>query len=149
MSVIKEFKEFALKGNVVDLAVGLIVGASFGKIVSSMVSDVLMPPIGKVIGGVNFTELKYSLGQTTFRSPPDADGKVTETVKEAFINYGMFIQHCFDFLIVAFVVFLLVKAINHARVRTERKAAQAPPAPVVTSEEVLLLREIRDALKSR
>ena len=92
MGLIKEFKEFAMKGNVVDLAVGLIVGASFGKIVSSMVNDVIMPPVGKIIGGVNFTELKYSLGKTIVKSPPDADGKVTETVKEAFINYGMFLQ---------------------------------------------------------
>lgn len=149
MGLIKEFKEFAMKGNVVDLAVGLIVGASFGKIVSSMVNDVIMPPVGKIIGGVNFTELKYSLGQTVVKSPPDADGKVAETVKEAFVNYGMFLQNCFDFLIVAFVVFIIVKAMNHAKAISERKAALATPAPPVISEDILLLREIRDALKAR
>ena len=149
MGLVKEFKEFAMKGNVVDLAVGLIVGASFGKIVSSMVNDVIMPPVGKIIGGVNFTELKYSLGKTIVKSPPDADGKITETVKEAFVNYGMFLQNCFDFLIVAFVVFMLVKAMNHAKALTEKKAAETPAAPPAPSEDVLLLREIRDALKAR
>ena len=150
MGLIKEFKEFAMKGNVVDLAVGLIVGASFGKIVSSMVNDVIMPPVGKIIGGVNFTELKYSLGKTIVKSPPDADGKVTETVKEAFINYGMFLQNCFDFMIVAFVVFMLVKAMNKAKSITEKKGPpDGPAAPPAPPEDVLLLREIRDALKAR
>ena len=83
------------------------------------------------------------------KSPPDADGKVAETVKEAFVNYGMFLQNCFDFLIVAFVVFIIVKAMNHAKAISERKAALATPAPPVISEEILLLREIRDALKAR
>ncbi len=149
MGLIQEFKEFAMKGNVIDLAVGLIVGASFGKIVSSMVNDVIMPPVGKMIGGVNFTELKYSLGKTVVKSAPDADGKVTETIKEAFVNYGMFLQNCFDFLIVAFVVFMLVKAVNHARAIAERKAAKIPPAPTMPPEDIVLLREIRDALKAR
>ncbi len=149
MGLVKEFKEFAMKGNVIDLAVGLIIGASFGKIVSSMVNDVIMPPVGKIIGGVNFTELKYSLGQTVTKSAPDADGKVVETIKEAFVNYGMFLQNCFDFLIVAFVVFMLVKAVNHAKVIAERKAAQTPPAPTMPPEDIVLLREIRDALKAR
>jgi large conductance mechanosensitive channel len=149
MGLVKEFKEFAMRGNVVDLAVGLIVGASFGKIVSSMVNDVIMPPVGKIIGGVNFSELRYSIGKTIEKSAPDADGKVVETVKEAFINYGLFLQYCFDFLIVSFVVFMLVKAMNHAKAVTEKKEAQAPAAPAPPSEDILLLREIRDALKAR
>ena len=149
MGLVKEFKEFAMRGNVVDLAVGLIVGASFGKIVSSMVNDVIMPPVGKIIGGVNFSELRYSIGKTIVKSAPDADGKVVETVKEAFINYGLFLQYCFDFLIVSFVVFMLVKAMNHAKAVTEKKEAQAPAAPAPPSEDILLLREIRDALKAR
>ena len=149
MGLVKEFKEFAMKGNVVDLAVGLIVGSAFGKIVSSLVSDVIMPPVGKLIGGVNFTDLKYSLGKTIEKSAPDVDGKLTETVKQAFINYGVFLQHCFDFLIVAFVVFMLVKAMNHAKSLAEKKAADKPPVPAAPPEDVLLLREIRDALKAR
>ncbi len=149
MGLVKEFKDFAMRGNVVDLAVGLIIGASFGKIVSSMVNDVIMPPVGKIIGGVNFSELRYSIGKTIEKSAPDADGKVAETVKEAFINYGLFLQYCFDFLIVSFVVFMLVKAVNHAKTVTEKKEAQTPAAPAPPSEDVLLLREIRDALKAR
>ncbi len=149
MGLVKEFREFAMKGNVVDLAVGLIVGSAFGKIVSSMVSDVIMPPVGRLIGGVNFTDLRYSLGQTIEKSPPDATGAVKETVKEAFINYGVFLQHCFDFIIVAFVVFLLIKAMNHAKTLAERKKAEVSLAPPATPEDIALLREIRDALKAR
>jgi large conductance mechanosensitive channel len=131
MKFLDEFKAFAMKGNVVDMAVGFIIGAAFGKIVSSVVSDVIMPPIGLLLGGVNFTDLKVVLKAAT-----DTDPAVTW-------NYGSFLQVTFDFLIVAFVVFLLIKAINMAR----KKEAVAPPAPPAPTKDQILLTEIRDLLK--
>lgn len=131
MKLVDEFKAFALKGNVLDLAVGIIIGAAFGKIVSSFVSDVIMPPLGLLIGGVNFTDLKVVMKAA-------AEGKPAVTW-----NYGNFLQVTFDFLIVAFSVFLVIKAIVLARIKDE-KAPAAPPPP--TKEEVLLT-EIRDLLK--
>lgn len=131
--LLREFKEFAVKGNVVDLAVGLIIGGAFGKIVSSLVSDILMPPIGLLIGGVDFSNLKIVL-------------KAAENgIPAVTFNYGMFIQHIIDFTIVAAAVFLLVKLINRLKrevVEDEKNA----PAP---KEEVVLLQEIRDVLKSQ
>lgn len=134
MSVIKEFKEFAVKGNVVDMAVGIIIGAAFGKIVSSFVADVVMPPIGVLLGGVDFSQLKIPLKRA-------ADGSVT-----AAMNYGMFIQTVVDFLIIAFCVFMLVKAINTLRQRLSASEKEALPA--APTAEVELLSEIRDILKS-
>lgn len=131
MKLIDEFKAFALKGNVVDMAVGIIIGAAFGKIVSSVVGDVIMPPLGLLIGGVNFTDLKVILKAAAGTSPA-----VTW-------NYGNFLQVTFDFLIVAFAVFLFIKAIVAAK-KKEETAPAAPPAP--TKEEILLT-EIRDLLK--
>jgi len=131
MKLVEEFKSFALKGNVIDLAVGIIIGAAFGKIVSSLVSDIIMPPIGLLIGGVTFTDLKVVMKAATEVHPA-----VTW-------NYGNFLQVTFDFLIVAFAVFLLIKAIVLAR-RKEETAPAAPPAP---SKEEILLTEIRDLLK--
>ena len=131
MKLVDEFKSFAMKGNVVDMAVGIIIGAAFGKIVSSMVSDIIMPPLGLIIGGVNFTELKLVMKAAT------------ETHPAVTWNYGNFIQVCFDFLIVAFAVFLAIKAINAAR-KKEDEAPAAPPAP---SKQETLLAEIRDLLK--
>jgi len=131
MKLVDEFKSFAMKGNVVDMAVGIIIGAAFGKIVSSMVTDVIMPPLGLIIGGVNFTDLKVVMKAATEGHPA-----VTW-------NYGNFIQVIFDFLIVAFSVFLVIKAIVIAK-RKEEEAPAAPPAP--TKEEILLT-EIRDLLK--
>jgi large conductance mechanosensitive channel len=131
MKLVDEFKSFALKGNVVDLAVGIIIGAAFGKIVSSVVSDIIMPPLGLIIGGVNFTDLKVIMKAAVGDKPA-----VTW-------NYGNFLQVTFDFLIVAFAVFLLIKAIVLARKKEETSPA-APPAP--TKEEILLT-EIRDLLK--
>lgn len=131
MNLVDEFKSFAMKGNVVDMAVGIIIGAAFGKIVSSMVSDIIMPPLGLIIGGVNFTELKLVMKAAT------------ETHPAVTWNYGNFIQVCFDFLIVAFAVFLAIKAINAAR-KKEDEAPAAPPAP---SKQETLLAEIRDLLK--
>ncbi len=131
MKFLDEFKKFAIKGNMVDMAVGIIIGVAFGKIVSSIVSDILMPPIGLLLGGVNFTDLKVVMKAAT------------ETVPAVTWNYGNFFQAVIDFLIVAFVVFLLVKAINAAK-KKEEVAPAAPPAP--TKDQVLLT-EIRDLLK--
>jgi large conductance mechanosensitive channel len=131
MKLVDEFKTFAMKGNVVDMAVGIIIGAAFGKIVSSMVSDIVMPPIGLLIGGVNFTDLKVVLKAAT------------ETAPAVTWNYGNFLQVCFDFLIVAFAVFMVIKAINAAK-KKEEAAPSAPPAP---SKQEVLLTEIRDLLK--
>jgi len=133
MSIVKEFKEFAVKGNMIDMAVGIIIGAAFGKLVSSLVSDVIMPPLGMVIGGVNFSDLKFTIGT---RIPG---------VEPATINYGAFIQAVVDFLIVAWAIFMMVKAIN----RLKRKEEVAPTAPPPPTKDQVLLTEIRDLLKSR
>jgi large conductance mechanosensitive channel len=129
MGMMKEFKEFAAKGNMLDLAVGIIIGVAFGKIVSSLVADVLMPPIGLILGGVNFTNLKMTLREAVGTAPA-----VT-------LNYGTFIQTIVDFLIVAFAIFLLLKGVNRMR----RTQAEAPPP----SNQEVLLAEIRDLLKTR
>jgi large conductance mechanosensitive channel len=134
MKVIREFKEFAVKGNVVDMAVGVVIGAGFGKIVSSLVADIITPVLGILVGGVNFTNLKVTLKDAIADKPP-----VTW-------NYGSFIQSIFDFLIIAWAIFVLVKLINRLK-RQEPTPAPAPPPP--PSAEVLLLTEIRDALKGR
>jgi large conductance mechanosensitive channel len=137
MGMLKEFKEFAMKGNVVDLAVGVVIGAAFGKIVSSLVSDVIMPPIGWLLGGINFTDIKIKLSEAV----ADANGKViTEAVN---INLGVFLQSVFDFIIVAFVIFMVIKAMNKLK-KEEVAAPAAPPAP---SNEEVLLTQIRDLLK--
>jgi large conductance mechanosensitive channel len=131
MKILNEFKAFAMKGNVVDMAVGIIIGAAFGKIVSSIVADVIMPPIGLLVGGVNFTDLKIVLQEAVGDAPA-----VT-------INYGNFLQVTFDFIIIAFAIFMVVKAMNSAQ-KKEEAAPAAPPAP---SKEEVLLTEIRDLLK--
>ena len=131
MKLVDEFKAFAMKGNVVDMAVGIIIGVAFGKIVTSAVSDVIMPPLGLLLGGVNFTDLKVVMKAAT------------ETNPAVTWNYGNFLQVTFDFLIVAFVIFILIKAINSAK----KKEVAAPPAPPAPSKEETLLTEIRDLLK--
>jgi len=133
VGMIQEFKAFAVRGNVVDMAVGIIIGAAFGKIVSSVVADVVTPPLGLIIGGVDFSDLAITLR--------DAVGDKPAVV----LSYGKFIQASFDFAIVAFAVFLLVKGVNHLK----RKEAAAPSAPPTPSKEELLLTEIRDLLKQR
>ncbi|WP_448683018.1 large-conductance mechanosensitive channel protein MscL [Pseudomonas nicosulfuronedens] len=133
MSLLSEFKAFAVKGNVVDMAVGIIIGAAFGKIVSSFVGDVIMPPIGLLIGGVDFSQLAITLKA--------AEGDVPAVV----LAYGKFIQTCLDFIIVAFAIFMGVKAIN----RLKREEAAEPSAPPVPSAEETLLTEIRDLLKQQ
>ena len=146
MGLVKEFKEFAMKGNVVDLAVGIIIGGAFGKIVSSLVSDVIMPVIGRIVGSVSFTEIKIPIGMSEPKKL--ADGTL-EAAKELTINIGNFMQSVFDFLIVAAAIFAVIKLMNSAKAKLESKAAQVLAAPAVPTEDVLLLREIRDALKSR
>ena len=139
--MLKEFKEFAMKGNVLDMAIGVIMGGAFGKIVSSLVSDVLMPPIGLLTGGVDFSSLFLNLSGT-----PQASLTAAKAAGAPTINYGVFLQATFDFIIIAFVIFLLVKQMN----RFKKEAPPAPPAPPSgpTNEEKLLM-EIRDALKGR
>ncbi len=136
MGMMSEFKEFAMRGNVVDLAVGVIIGAAFGKIVSSLVNDVVMPVVGNLVGGVNFSDLAVVLQPAVV----DAAGK--ETAAAVLLKYGAFFQSILDFLIIAFAIFVAVKVINALKKKEE--AAPAPP-----SEEVVLLTEIRDALKNR
>ena len=140
MSIIKEFKDFAIKGNVIDLAVGVIIGAAFGKIVSSLVSDIIMPPLGKVLNNVNFTELFISLDNKTYKTLADA-----KTDGAPIIAYGNFIQNLLDFFIVAFVIFLMVKGINSMK-KKEVTVPAAAPEPT-TSEKLLV--EIRDLLKNK
>lgn len=131
MSIVREFREFAVKGNVVDMAVGIIIGASFGKIVSSLVGDVVTPPLGYVIGGVDFTKLALTL-------PAMQEGAENVTIR-----YGVFLQALFDFIIIAFAIFMIVKLVNRLRRKEEAKAPAAPP------RQEVLLEEIRDLLKKR
>ncbi len=138
MSVMKEFKQFAMKGNVVDMAVGIIIGAAFGKIVASAVNDVIMPPIGALLGGMDFTDLKLIIKSASVDDAGNAVAAVT-------MNYGNFLQTTLDFLIVAFAVFMLIKAINQMK-KKEEAAPSAPPKP---SNEEVLLTEIRDLLKKQ
>ncbi|MGD9992405.1 MAG: large-conductance mechanosensitive channel protein MscL [Salinivirgaceae bacterium] len=131
MKILSEFKTFAMKGNVIDMAVGIIIGAAFGKIVTSLVNDLIMPPIGLLIGGVNFSDLSIVMKEAVGENPAVS------------LNYGNFLQVVFNFLIVAWAVFLLVKFMNHAK-RKKEEAPKAPPAP---SNQEVLLAEIRDLLK--
>lgn len=139
MSILSEFKAFAMKGNVVDMAVGIIIGAAFGKIVTSFVGDVIMPPIGLLIGGVDFSDLAIVLRDAV------AATDTTAAVPAVVLSYGKFIQTVLDFTIVAFAIFMGVKAINRLK-REEAAAPEAPPAP---TPEQLLLGEIRDLLKNQ
>ena len=132
MGILKEFKEFAMRGNVIDLAVGVIIGGAFGKIIASLVADIIMPPIGLLVGGVNFVDLKWQM----------KPAMIVDGVKKAGVtlNYGNFIQITFDFLIVAFCIFLFVKGINSMSKNKDE-------APAIPSKEEQLLTEIRDVLK--
>ena len=136
--MLKEFKDFAMKGSVLDMAIGVIIGGAFGKIVSSLVSDVLMPPLGLLMGKVDFSSLFLNLSGTSQPSLAAAKAAGAPT-----LNYGVFLQSVFDFIIIAFVIFMLVKQVN----RFKKEAPPAPPAGP-TNEEKLLM-EIRDALKGR
>ena len=139
MSIVREFREFAVKGNVVDLAVGVIIGAAFGKIVTSLVNDVIMPPIGLMLGSVDFSNLFLNLHGSY------GTVKEAEAAGAPIIKYGIFINNIIDFLIVAFVIFLMVRAIN----QLQRKKEAAPPPPPGPTPTEQLLTEIRDELKAR
>jgi len=128
--MLKEFKEFAIKGNVIDMAVGIVIGTAFGKIVSSFVSDIIMPPIGVLTGGVDFSNLVITLK------------KASEGIEAVTINYGMFINTVIDFAIIAFAIFMVIKQLNRLKKKEEAKPEEAPKTP----EDILLLREIRDSL---
>lgn len=139
---LQDFKAFAMKGNVIDMAVGVVIGGAFGKIVSSIVADVIMPPIGLLVGGVNFTDLKWVMKAAQY----GADGK--ETVAAVALNYGNFLQATFDFVIIAFSIFLFIKVIT--RLMQKKEAVPATPtAPPAPTKEELLLTEIRDILKTK
>lgn len=138
MSFFSEFKEFALKGNVVDLAVGVIIGGAFGKIVDSLVKDVVMPVIGRLVGGVDFKHLYINLGDKTFETLEAAEKAGAPLVK-----YGAFINSAVDFFIIAFAIFMAMKVIN----KLKREQPAAPAEAPATPEDILLLREIRDSLK--
>lgn len=135
--MLQEFKKFAMRGNVVDMAVGIIIGGAFGKIVSSFVGDLIMPVIGVLVGGVNFADLKFVLKEAQ---------TVGETVvPEVSLNYGAFIQTTFDFIIIAFAIFMMIKAMN----ALNKKKEEAPAEPAPPAEDVQLLSEIRDLLKEK
>lgn len=143
MGMVKEFKEFAVKGNVVDMAVGIIIGGAFGTIVKSLVSDVIMPPIGLALGGVDFSDLFVTLKDGANAAGPYATLVDAQTAGAVTINYGMFVNNVISFVIVAFAVFMLVKSIN----KLKREEPPAPPPPAEPPEDIKLLREIRDSLK--
>ena len=138
MSMMKEFKDFALKGNVIDMAVGLVIGVAFKAIVTSFVNDIIMPPIGKAVGGADFSKLFINLSDRTYATLAEAT-----TAGAPVLRYGAFIQTVVDFLIVAFVIFVVVKGINSMK----KKEEEAPAAPTPDAEDIILLREIRDSLK--
>lgn len=140
MGMLQEFKEFAVKGNAVDMAVGIIIGAAFGKIVNSLVEDMIMPPIGKVMGNVDFSDLFINLSGGTYASLEAAKKAGAATV-----NYGVFVNNVINFLIVAFAVFILVKAINTAK----RQKEESPEEPATPPKQEVLLEEIRDLLKAK
>ncbi len=142
MSMIKEFKDFALRGNVVDMAVGIIIGGAFGKIVSSLVNDVILPPIGLLLGNVDFKELTFNLKEAK-AAVMEGETVVKEATEAVTLNYGAFISTVLDFLIVAFVIFQLVRTMN----KMKKKKEEAPSAPPAPSKEEQLLTEIRDLLK--
>jgi len=145
MGMLKEFKEFAVKGNVVDLAVGVIIGAAFSKIVDSLVADVIMPVVGRLIGSLDFSHFFLALGAV----PPGTASTVADLKKAGVpvLAYGSFITIVVNFVLLAFIIFMMVRQVHRLRMRHASEAAEAPPAP--PSEDVVLLREIRDELKRR
>ena len=144
MGFIKEFQEFAVKGNVMDMAVGVIIGGAFGKIVASLVNDIIMPPLGLITGN-GFTDLKLVLKPATAAITDASGNVVTPEVAEVALKYGDFIQNTVDFIIIAFVIFLLIKGMNSLR----KKEEPAPAAPAEDPADIALLQEIRDELKKR
>lgn len=142
--MLKEFKEFAMRGNVVDMAVGIVIGAAFGTIVKSLVADIIMPPIGLLLGNVDFTNLFIVLKEGATVGPFDTLAAAQEAGAVT-LNYGVFINTIISFIIVAFAIFLLIRSIN----KMKKKEEEAPPAPPEPSKEEVLLGEIRDLLKAR
>ena len=140
MTMLKEFRDFAMRGNVLDMAVGIVIGAAFGKIVSSLVGDLIMPPIGVLLGRVDFSQLFINLSGTPYETLAAA-----ETAGAATLRYGAFLQTIVDFIIVAFAIFMLIKTVNAAK----KKEALPPATPPAPSNQELLLGEIRDLLKTR
>ena len=141
MSMMKEFKTFAMRGNVMDMAIGIIIGGAFGKIVSSLVTDILMPPIGMLLGGMDFTSFKFIMKDAVL----DASGAITSEAVS--INYGTFVQVVIDFLIIAWAIFMVIKLMN--RLKKKEEEAPAPAAPPAPSNEEKLLTEIRDILSKK
>ncbi len=144
MKIVQEFKEFALKGNVMDMAVGVIIGGAFGKIISSLVDDIIMPLVGKLVGNVNFTDMYIGLSGQGNNLPID-DAKAAGAV----FAYGQFLQNVIDFLIIAFCIFLMIKGMNSLKRKMEKKQEEAPAAPPAPTKEEELLTEIRDLLKEK
>lgn len=142
MALLKDFKEFAMRGNVIDLAVGVVIGGAFGKIVASLVADIIMPPIGLLVGGVNFVDLKWEM-----KAAEIVDG--VEKAAAVTLNYGSFLQVTFDFVIVAFAIFMFVKGISKMNRKKEVVVVVEAPAPPAPTKEELLLTEIRDLLKEK
>ena len=146
---LQDFKAFAMKGNVVDMAVGVIIGGAFGKIVTSVVNDIIMPPIGLLVGGVDFKELKYVMQEAVPEQLNEAGEVITPAVAEVTLNYGNFLQQTFDFLIIAFSIFLFVSLIKKMSEKKKVEEPAAPAPPPAPSKEEVLLTEIRDLLKEQ
>lgn len=147
---IEDFKAFALKGNVVDMAVGVIIGGAFGKIVTSVVNDIIMPPIGILVGGVDFKDLKLVLKEAIPEVLDEAGNVTQAAVAEVTLNYGAFIQNIIDFLIIALAIFFMIKGITRlSELKKKKEEEEAPAAPPAPSKEEVLLTEIRDLLKEK
>ena len=147
---LQDFKAFAMKGNVIDMAVGVIIGGAFGKIVSSVVADVIMPPIGLLVGGVNFTDLKWVMKEAVPELKDEAGNVVQAAADAVTLNYGNFLQVTFDFLIIALAIFCFIRLLTKLTEKKKKEEAPAtPPAPPAPSKEELLLTEIRDLLKEK
>ena len=150
MGLLQEFKTFALKGNVVDMAVGVIIGGAFGKIVTSLVNDIIMPPIGLLVGGMDFKDLKCTLQEAVPEKLNEAGEVIQTAVPAVTLNYGNFLQQTFDFLIIAFSIFMFVSLIKKmSEKKKKEEAPAAPPAAPAPSKEEVLLTEIRDLLKEQ
>ena len=147
---LQDFKAFAMKGNVIDMAVGVIIGGAFGKIVSSVVADVIMPPIGLLVGGVNFTDLKWVMKEAVPEVKDEAGNVIQAAADAVTLNYGNFLQVTFDFLIIALAIFCFIRLLTKLTEKKKKEEAPAtPPAPPAPSKEELLLTEIRDLLKEK
>lgn len=143
MGMIKEFKEFAVKGNLIDFAIGVVIGGAFGKVTTSFVDGMVMPLVGKLLGGTDFSDMKLKIQDGT-KAVLDSTGNIlTKEVPEVFVRYGEFITTIIDFIVVAFAMFMVIKGMNHLK----KKEDEAPSSPVAPSSEEVLLTEIRDLLK--